>query len=124
MPSATSPSPQPSTLPPPCTFDFLPPLHHLLSRLLLPPLNPGDQATPAANPLAPSNQPLEPKDVARETARIKQMIQNARLAVAELPDIDRTIEEQKAEIRELEERISRQREVLKEVAGAGQKIEE
>jgi len=121
MPSATSPTLQPATLPPPCAFDFLPPLHHLLSRLLLPP---ADQTPPATHPLAPSNQPLEPKDVAKEAARIKQMIQNARLAVAQLPDVDRTVEEQKAEIRELEGRIERQREVLREVAGVGKKVGE
>jgi len=52
------------------------------------------------------------------------MIQNARLAVAQLPDVDRTVEEQKAEIRELEGRIERQREVLREVAGVGKKVGE
>lgn len=52
------------------------------------------------------------------------MIQNARLAVAELPDMDRTIDEQEAEIRELEERIEKQREVWREVAGAGKKVGE
>jgi len=62
--------------------------------------------------------------VAKEAARIKQMIQNARLAVAELPDMDRTIEEQEAEMRELEERIEKQRDGLREVAGAGRKVGE
>ena len=52
------------------------------------------------------------------------MIQNARVAVAALPDVDRTVEEQEAEMRELEERIERQREVLKEVAGTGRKAGE
>lgn len=52
------------------------------------------------------------------------MIQNARLAVAELPDMDRTIEEQEAEMRELEERIEKQRDGLREVAGAGRKVGE
>lgn len=124
MPSATPPPSHPSTLPPPCTFDFLPPLHHLLSRLLLPPLNPPEQVPSAPHPLAPSSQPLEPKDVAKEAARIKQMIQNARLAVAELPDMDRTIEEQEAEMRELEERIEKQRDVLRGFAGARKKVGE
>lgn len=62
--------------------------------------------------------------MAKEAARIKQMIQNARLAVAELPDMDRTIEEQEAEMRELEERIEKQRDVLRGFAGARKKVGE
>ena len=62
--------------------------------------------------------------MAKEAARIKQMIQNARLAVAELPDMDRTIEEQEAEMRELEERIEKQRDALRGFAGAGKKVGE
>jgi hypothetical protein len=98
----------PSTLPPASTFDFLPPLHNLLSRLL-------------ADPSNPSKTPLSPKDVATEAAAIKIKIQQARTVVEELPDIDRTIEEQEEEIREMEERIREQRAVLREVAEVGRR---
>lgn len=43
-------------------------------------------------------------------------IQTARSLVAQLPEVDRTEEEQREEIRALEEKIAKQREVLKSAA--------
>ncbi|KAL8708775.1 MAG: hypothetical protein Q9225_007553, partial [Loekoesia sp. 1 TL-2023] len=44
----------PSTLSPPSTFDILPPLHSILSRLLLPPANTSPNATPTPASSFPS----------------------------------------------------------------------
>ncbi|KAI9822421.1 MAG: hypothetical protein M1827_000140 [Pycnora praestabilis] len=103
-PLATS---QPPSLPPPQTFDILPPLHALISRLI-----------PSASP-SPDQQPLEPQHLATEASAIKIRIQKAKAAVEALADIDRTIAEQDEEIKELEQRISSQKEVLKDLAIAG-----
>ncbi|MCJ1375882.1 hypothetical protein MMC20_007120 [Loxospora ochrophaea] len=112
MPSATSPSnpmdldSAPFALPPPQTFDILPPLHALLGRLLPP---------PDSTSSAPA---LSPKDLATEAAAIKIKIQKARAAVQGLPDVERTIEEQQEEIRELEDKISGLKGALARIAGA------
>ncbi|MCJ1318607.1 hypothetical protein MMC15_003937 [Xylographa vitiligo] len=108
MPSSTFPSTQPTTLPPADTFDFIPPLHALLSRLLVP------QSDAAGNTLAP-------KDLATEAAAIKIKIQKARAAVQVLPDVERSVAAQREEIEELEERIREQKRVLRQVAEAGRK---
>ncbi|KAF3930900.1 hypothetical protein ABW19_dt0206200 [Dactylella cylindrospora] len=91
------------TFPPPETFDFIPQTHDLLLRLLPP--QPSSQ--PGTNLV-----PLEPKDIDAEASRIRIKIQKARGILNDLPDISRSIEEQKDEITELEEKIKRQREVL------------
>ncbi|MCJ1432514.1 hypothetical protein MMC27_001871 [Xylographa pallens] len=109
MPSATSPPAHPTTLPPADTFDFIPPLHALLSRLLV---NHTDIT---------GNNTLSPKDLATEAAAIKIKIQKARAAVQALPDVGRSVAEQQGEIGELEERIQEQRRVLWDVAEAGRK---
>jgi hypothetical protein len=96
------------TLPPPQTFDFIPPLHDLLSRLLV---DSNDS----------SRQPLTPRDLAIEAGGIKAKIQEARAAIAVLPDVDRNLDEQDAEMKLLEESIRAKRDILKgwgERAGA------
>lgn len=82
----------PPTLPPPQTFDVLPALHQLLSRLL-PDLT---YTTDSA---------LEPKDLAPAAAVVKLHIQKAREAVRALPEVNRTCDDQREEIAELEERV-------------------
>ncbi|KFH48254.1 hypothetical protein ACRE_008650 [Hapsidospora chrysogenum ATCC 11550] len=60
------------------------------------------------------------KDVVRASDPIKHKLQRAREQVRALPDMHRGIEEQEAEVRELEARIERQRlllERLREVGG-------
>ncbi|KZF24536.1 hypothetical protein L228DRAFT_98734 [Xylona heveae TC161] len=105
----TSPSTAPSSrLPPPQTFDILPPLHALLSRLAPPTTT---TAAAAAGEYA-DQPPLEPHQLAAEASAIKIRIQKARAAVQSLPDMSRSVEEQEAEIRQLEERVRKQREVL------------
>ncbi|MCJ1410134.1 hypothetical protein MMC19_004219 [Ptychographa xylographoides] len=106
MPSAILPPAPSSNLPPADTFDFIPPLHALLSRLLV-------------NQSDPSRPTLSPKDLAAEAVAIKIKIQRARAALDALPDMDRTVEEQEEEIHELRERIGAQKAVLRDVAKAG-----
>ncbi len=118
--TAFTPQPlKPPTLPHPSTFDILPPLHALLSRLLVPPSQTSTQTTfsppvtssPAlANPT--NNSPLSPKDLATAASAVKIKIQKARMAVRGLPDVERTIEEQELEISELENEVKRVNKLL------------
>lgn len=133
MPSATTQVPK-STLPPPATYDILPPLHDLLSRLLLPPSQNIAQTSaspPAASPAVSSlsnSASLSPKDLATAASAIKVKIQKARVITAALPDTDRTVEEQEAEISELEAEVERLKGVLKNLEStakiATQKLED
>ncbi|KAL8858395.1 MAG: hypothetical protein Q9178_005076 [Gyalolechia marmorata] len=94
MPSTNN---DPATLPPPSTFDIIPPLHTILSRLLL-----SDPATSPASPSNNSNQdPLSPKDLAAAVSEVRARIARARSIIAEMRDSDRTVEEQREEIEEL-----------------------
>ena len=119
MPTATTPGSNPPTapishppLPPPQTFDFLPPLHAILSRLLLPPNN-GDITSPAPTPQNNNNNnnntstPLSPKDLATAASPIMAKIQKARNAVKELPGIEMGNEELEEIIGKLEAEVER-----------------
>lgn len=59
------------------------------------------------------------KDVPTATDTLKHKLQRARLQVKALPDMGRAVADQEAEIRELEARIARQREVLDTLRAAG-----
>jgi small-conductance mechanosensitive channel len=102
----------------PDSIDTLPVLSALLSRLQNPSSSANTASTsgspPAASPsqLASSTGPLSIKDIPAATDELKHKLQRARVQVKELPDMDRSVEEQEVEIRELEEKIRRQREVL------------
>ncbi len=135
MPSANSPTLAPSTtllppLPSPSTFDILPPLHAVLSRLLLPPTN--SQQTTTSTPVqsssssqhlpgtpAPSGY-LSPKDVAVAASGVKVKIQKARAAVHHLPDVERDVTEQLVEIKELEDEVRRLTGVLRRLKDSAQ----
>jgi hypothetical protein len=111
--------------PSPQIFDILPPLHALLSRLVS--NNPDKTTQP--NGSAPGQTLsgeavgggggaaavsfLDPKVLLTEASAIKIRVQKARAAVAELPDVDRTVDEQLQEIEELEGKIQK----LKAVVG-------
>ena len=105
MQSADPPFAEPPPLLSAGTFDFIPPLHALLSRLLV-------------FVSEPQRAPLSPKDLATEAAAVKIKLQHARMVVEGLPDVDREVGEQEAEIAELEMRVERQREMLWRVVGA------
>ncbi|KIW00397.1 uncharacterized protein PV09_08106 [Verruconis gallopava] len=115
------------TLPPPDTFDFLPPLYGLLRRLQQPsgieaPVGAQDGNSAALPEGSPSQQlertvsggsgklELSHLDAAASAIRLK--IQKARQLVANMPDIERTVEEQEEELAELESRVTRQRAML------------
>lgn len=65
--------------------------------------------------------PLAPKDIPSATDTLKHRLQRARVAVAALPDMERTVREQEEEITDLMERIRLQRDVLERlrIVGAG-----
>ncbi|KUI61687.1 hypothetical protein VP1G_08860 [Cytospora mali] len=99
------------------------------------PGKPGGANTPAAGPSGatpaaggadgaagggnPASKPLSTKDLVAATDPLKHKIQRARAAVHTLPDIERSIPEQEAEIREWENKIARQREVLQQLKEFG-----
>ena len=118
-PSQPSQLPQPQ-LPRADLFDILPPLHELLARIdHIPaesgPVDEGDNALGAAYA---DLQPLEPKDLPGEALAIKAKIRRALRELEGLPDMERSVEEQQEEIEELDERIRRQQEVLKQLGAA------
>ncbi|KAJ9611554.1 hypothetical protein H2200_004738 [Cladophialophora chaetospira] len=117
MPSAvpfTHPDVPP--FPPPSTFSLLPDIYILLARLHL--LHQTSQSQtnghsqqstqphPQINPAILNGAPLlDPKDLPGQIYPLKQKLAKARAAVEELPDVDRTVEEQEDEIRRLESRV-------------------
>ncbi|KAI4189133.1 MAG: hypothetical protein L6R41_001681 [Letrouitia leprolyta] len=122
--SATLPS-EPPTLPSPSTFDILPPLHTILSRLLLPtppqsqsqtgtsaPTSPNNSSFPAATTITSfppnvttSSTPLNPKDLAAAISEVRARINEARRVVQESPMGDMTVEELEAGVKEGEEAL-------------------
>jgi RNA polymerase II transcription mediator complex subunit 9 len=109
--------------PPPQTFDILPLIHDLLTRLSQPSISTAAiTANTTVTPHTSVSSPLEPKDLPQAAVPIKLKIQRAKAAVSALPDVERTVEEQQEEIRELEGRIRNLRGVLGELGRrAGEK---
>ncbi len=68
---------------------------------------------------AAPNTGLTFKDVVRASDGIKHKLQRAREQVRSLPDMPRNIEEQEVEIRELEARIEKQRDLLDKLREGG-----
>jgi hypothetical protein len=63
--------------------------------------------------------PLAPKDLPEEVLKsIKSKIRAAMRAVEAMPDVDRSIGEQEEEIRILEERVAKQRAVLRDLGNS------
>ena len=130
MPSATSPPPSvhqdiPSFLSPQ-TFDIIPDIYTLISRLQPTITSPGaanllnsrlqDTTAPSLGP------PLELKELTHAIHPIKLKIQKARANVTALPDVEHTVEEQYEELRELEDRVRALRRRLSELGRrAGEK---
>lgn len=118
------------TTPSPDAFTPLPSLSDILARLRPPPSPGHPTASPApATPLpgttaaSPSGAggggPLSLKEVPAATDPIKHRLQRARQQVRTLPDVDRGVGEQEAEMEELRARIRRQREVLRVLREVG-----
>lgn len=100
-------SPSPSPTP---DLRLPPPLHAILSRLLLP-TNNGDITSPAPTPqnnnINNTTNPLSPKDLATAASPILAKIQKARNAVKELPGIETSNEELEEIIAGLEAEVER-----------------
>lgn len=99
-------------LPPPETFNLLGPLHDLIARLLVSEGASGQLDNGLGPQLPMLAQPLEIQQLAGEVSGIRARIRRARAAVQDLPDIERSVEEQNEEIRALKARIEKQRRVL------------
>lgn len=107
---------EPIQLPPPQTFDILPPLHEILARVDHAPTDPMQAATGDADVVSYADlQPLEPRDLPHEVLGIKNKIRKALRELEKLPDMDRDVEQQEAEIKMLEEKAVKQREVLRKL---------
>lgn len=111
-------------LPPPQIFDILPALHELLARIERAPGPESTDPSLQSSTSTPFNEsedigahyqdqpPLEPKDLPTEVLAIKSKIRKALKEIEKLPDMEWSVEEQEEEIRELEERIARQKAML------------
>jgi RNA polymerase II transcription mediator complex subunit 9 len=109
-PSTTTSPPEIPPFPSPQTFDILPEIDALVSRLHLPTSTTTDPITSQ-----PINS-LSLKDLPTTIVPIKLKIQKARAAVQALPDVGRTVEEQQREIRALEKRNESLRKRVQELA--------
>ena len=104
---------QPIQLPPPQTFDILPPLHEILARIDHAPTDPMQAATAEADAISYADLWLiENRDLPHEVLGIKNKIRRALRELEKLPDMDRDVEEQEAEIMKLEQKAAKQKEVL------------
>ena len=119
----------PPPLPPADTFDFLPPLYSLLRRLQQPS---GIEAPPAGQDGNGNAQTdgspsrlervksseegkLDISNLDTAASAIRLKIQKAKQVVANMPDVERTVEEQEEEIAQLELRVERQKAMLKKL---------
>ncbi|KAF5668192.1 mediator subunit Med9 [Fusarium heterosporum] len=141
MSSSSVPGPHPLALPStfsPDTLDALSELSLVLARVRAGiQSSAGITTEPAPGTTGPSasGPTLSFKDVPGATDGLKHKLQRARAHARELPDMDRSIAEQDSEIRELEDRIEKQRALLqrlrdeatgrdrKDDVGAGDKME-
>lgn len=114
-------------LPPADTFDILPALHELLSRIDHQPDS--DSSHPDIVPPTSDDEltysdttPLEPRELPTEVLSIKAKIRRALKELEKLADMDRSVEQQEQEIKQLEQRIERQRDMLKQMATQSQSL--
>ncbi|KAI1264438.1 RNA polymerase II transcription mediator complex subunit 9-domain-containing protein [Xylariaceae sp. FL1019] len=115
----------------PDTLDVLSELANILTRLRTLPTGtatgtPSQTNTPAhatPTPISsrkPGTGELTLKDIPVATGSLKHQFQKTRgLLKTQLPDLDRTVKEQEAELEKLEERIRRQGEVLRALRDVG-----
>ena len=118
MPPPAPPGPATTTSPPeippfpsPQTFDILPEIYAIVSRLQL------STSTSTDPTISQPIDPLSPKDLPAAAVPIKLKIQKARAAVQSLPDVGRSVEEQEREIKALEKRNESLRKRVQELAG-------
>ncbi|CAL3971780.1 hypothetical protein PZA11_005068 [Diplocarpon coronariae] len=130
-PQTTPPPPSLMNLPEgltPDSIDTLTILSSILARLQTPSGTSNLTAStagspPAATPAQLSTEgPLTTKDIPAATDGLKHNLQKARVLVKDLPDVERSIKEQEAEIRGLEEKIRAQKGILEQLMGVGVSI--
>ncbi|KAF2444296.1 hypothetical protein P171DRAFT_485751 [Karstenula rhodostoma CBS 690.94] len=107
------PPPPASALPPPSTFDILPDLHRVLSRLISTSVQPPGAAPTPGQPSVDG--PLDIQQVSTAATEVKLKLQKARKAVMALPDIHRSTEDQQDEIEFLETRNAQLKAALQEL---------
>ncbi|KAF2752128.1 hypothetical protein M011DRAFT_377417, partial [Sporormia fimetaria CBS 119925] len=100
------------SMPPPSDFDYIPDLERLLKRLTATPTAP-PTSTPGPTSAKDKDGPLDPQQLVGEANAIRRKIQRAREKVLALPDVERSVEDQEEEIRELGARIERLKGVLR-----------
>jgi len=99
----------------PGIFDFVQPLHELMSRVLLSEIVDTDPAVDAmlsAAPPYPNSQPLPITQLAAEVSLVKIKLAKARDVIAGLPDVSRSAPAQIEEMQELRDRIQKQKAIL------------
>ncbi|KAL1602703.1 hypothetical protein SLS60_006124 [Paraconiothyrium brasiliense] len=119
---AQAPQQATATLPPPSSFDILPDLHRVLSRLISTSIQPPGAAPTPGQPSADG--PLDIQQVSTAATEVKLKLQKARKAVMALPDIDRSIEDQQDEIEFLEARIAKLKSALQELGKPSHEAED
>ncbi|KAH8175055.1 RNA polymerase II transcription mediator complex subunit 9 domain-containing protein [Sarocladium implicatum] len=122
-PSVSKAASQPLTLPSsfsPDTLDALTALAVELSRVRTGLVQASSGEPPSQQQQQQQQPPLAIKDVPGVTDAIKHKIQRARATVKGLPDMSRGIQEQEQEMRELEEKIEKQRRVLEGLREKGE----
>jgi hypothetical protein len=95
----------------PFVFDIIPSTERLLSRLLLPPAEPGTDVSV----LSEHKRPLDIGHLDGAANPIRVKIGKAKTLIGQLGDIDRTVDEQEEEIEELEARVKQQLASLKKL---------
>lgn len=110
----------------PNSIDTISALSSLLSRFQASPLTtsistPGITRT-AASPsqLLAGSGPLTDKDITLATDILRFQLQKARIQIGKFPDMYRSIEEQELEIKELENKILKQKETILQLQKFGQ----
>lgn len=131
MPATTEPEDgvDLTPFPDPSTFAILPDVYLLLSRVaLLQQQSTNSAAASLAGDAQPSNPlnltPLEVKDLTAAIYPLRQKIQKAKEAVTGMAGVERSIEEQEAEIKALEARVQALKHrlsLLGDIAGNGLK---
>lgn len=108
------------------TFDVLPALHELLSRIDHQPIE------SSHNSIVPRDTddevayaeitPLEPRELPTEVLTIKTKIRRALKELERLSDMDRSVEQQEREIGTLELRIAKQKDMLRQMTTQAQAL--
>jgi len=95
----------------PSLFEIVPPTERLLSRILLPS---GDPTTDTSNlPEHKRSLDISQLDAAANPIRVK--FTKLRSQLPQLPDMDRTVEDQQEEMDELADRITKQKAMLRNI---------